>query len=571
MKTKWKIHQPDKEIVKGLRSALKCSHITASILAGRGITTPEQARDFLNPAISRIRPPFDMKDMAAAAKRAALAITNNEQVLIFGDYDVDGVTSTTLLLEFFKYTRTNVSYYIPHRSDEGYGLQKNHVETFAKGGNKPHLIITVDCGSSSIEAIKAATAAGIDVIVTDHHKVPQIPECIAVVNPKRDDCNAGFDDLAGVGVAFYFAVTLRKELREQGYWKRKKEPNLKDYCDLVALGTLADMVPLTQENRIFTKTGMEVIHQGKRPGIQALINASGIKNGKLESDDIGFRLAPRLNAAGRLGHANTAVELLTAKNLEAASRVAHTLDSLNSERQQTEKLALEDVFDRIQRNPDLVDRKTIVLVGGDWHEGVIGIMAARIAKKFFRPTILISVNDGTGKGSGRSIQGFDLFKGLSTCSDDLEVFGGHAMAAGLTIKQENIDRFKENFEQSAASMTSSQDYVRTVSIDLELNFELINDNLINELETLAPFGTGNPEPLFLAANLKIIKSFIVGESHKRLVLKQPPTGKGAVMNAIHFNPPEDAYTAETINQIAYRLRWNRWMDKKTPQLVIAET
>ena len=500
--------------------------------------------------------------MDIAVHRISTAIENNEKILIFGDYDVDGITATTILYEFLSYVGADVSYYIPHRILEGYGLQVNHILNYALP-EKINLIITVDCGSSSHRAVNIAQNAGIDVIITDHHSISEKrPSAIAVINPKRHDCPSGFDNLAGVGVAFYLLICLRKHLRENHFWENLLEPNLKNLCDLVALGTVADVVPLIDENRIFSKTGLEVINSGNRSGIKALIEVCGINSHFAEADDIAYKLAPRLNAAGRMSHAKTAVELLTATNFGIARQIANTLNKMNLKRQGTQKEIFEEILKYIKDHPELLDKNTLVLENHGWHEGVLGIVASKLVERHFCPVVLISLKNGIGKGSARSIPGFNLYEGLLACSNELESFGGHSMAAGLTIKAENIASFKKKFKSIIHETTAPEDFVPNILIDYELDFDEITAELIDELENLKPFGMGNNEPLFMAKNVKVSSSKIVGKNHRRMILMQPGSKTYQSFHAIRFNTdPETAFN-ESFDRVAFRLHWNRWNGKK---------
>lgn len=579
MKKYWQLLQPDIDVVEKIRGELQCSPVIAAILVNRKIISKDNALRFLNPSFNNMRPPCSMKDMDAAVKRIYSAITDHEKILIFGDYDVDGITATTILFEFLHYTGADVSYYIPHRTKEGYGLHTKHITDYAIP-NKINLIITVDCGSSSNNAVKTASSSEIDVIITDHHEISdKPPDAVAVLNPKRHDCPSGFHSLAGVGVAFYLLICLRKHLRDNHFWQNRPEPNLKSLCDLVALGTVADMVPLVDENRILVKTGLEIINTGKRCGIKTLMEFSGIIRLRrtVDTEDVAFRLAPRLNAAGRIAHASTAVELMTTNNLETARQLAQSLNNMNIKRHNIEQKIIEDIFAYLKNNQHLLKNSSLVLSDNEsdniWHEGVLGIVAARMVKKYFRPVVLVAIKDDIGKGSARSIPGFNIYNGLMSCSDHLEAFGGHSMAAGLKIKAEHMDVFQKNFENTVQQMTTSDDFVQTISIDFELNFDDISDALINELETLKPFGAGNHEPLFMAKNVRVIDSKIVGKNHRRMLLNQSAAGgTGNSFNAIHFNvdtnPPEYVGGQEHFDQIAFRLRWNHWNGKKTAQIVI---
>jgi single-stranded-DNA-specific exonuclease len=570
MKKERQILQPDIHVVDKLCMILKCHPAIASILVNRNIVSEEDALNFLNPSLSRFNPPFSIKDMDAAVNRILTAIKQNEKILIFGDYDVDGITATTILFEFIRSAGADVSYYIPHRTNEGYGLQKNQISDYALS-KKINLIITTDCGSGSHDAVKTAKSAGIDVIITDHHIISEkIPQAVAVVNPKRHDCPSSFDDLAGVGVAFCLLICLRKKMREINFWQNRPEPNLKSVCDLVALGTLADMVPLVAENRILTRTGLDIITSSNRPGLNALIEVSGINKNNVDTDDIVFGIAPRLNSAGRIDHASMAVELLTTKNTETAEQIAQSLNHMNQKRRSIENGILTQIEGQLKKNPHLLQNKTLVLTHQDWHLGVLGIVATRIMQKYFRPVVLIATTAGIGKGSARSIPGVDLYKGLMACADDLENFGGHSMAAGIKIKAKKIVRFQTSFENAIGNMTKPDDFIPKISIDYELDFDDISDALIDEIESLKPFGSGNPEPLFMSRNVKVVSSKIVGKNHRRMLLKQASESVGKTYNAIHFNIDPSIPFKEHFDQIAFRLRWNLWNEKKSAQLIIEE-
>jgi single-stranded-DNA-specific exonuclease len=571
MKKNWQILQPDIQSVTNLCDILKCHRITATLLVNRKIDNVESALKFLNPSLNNIRSPFSIKDMDTAVCRIYKAIKNSEKILIFGDYDVDGITSTSILLNFLQNTGADVHYYIPHRTKEGYSLQTMHLSDYAIP-NKINLIITVDCGSSSHDAVKTAQEAGIDVIITDHHILPiKVPEAFAVVNPKRRDCTAGFDNLAGVGVVFVLIICLRKYMRDVNFWQDRPEPNLKVFCDLVALGTLADSVPLIDENRIFASAGVQVIKtENNRPGIRALLNICHIENSYINSEDIAFKIAPRLNAPGRMEHGKLSVEILTTESLNDAVQMATSLNDLNILRRNIEEKIINDIHSYLAEYPGELEKRSLVLSAGDWHEGVLGIVASRLVDSYFRPVVVISTKNGIGKGSARSIPGFDLYEGLLACSDDLVQFGGHSMAAGLKINLKNIERFKTNFDNTVATSIKQADFTPILSIDCELGFDDISDRLIDEIESLTPFGNGNPEPLFIAKNIEVFSSKIVGKNHRSMLLKQSAGKMPKILNAIHFNALTDAPLKDNFDRIAFRLRWNRWNGQKKVQILVEE-
>jgi len=570
MKKHWLMLQPDPDVVGKLSRRLNCHPVTAAVLVNRDILTVPAARDFLSTSLNNIRPPFSLKDMDAAVHRIYAAITGRDKILIFGDYDVDGITATVILLNFLRYVGADVSYYIPHRVTEGYSIQPRHISQYAFP-NQINLIITADCGSGGHQAVKAAKKFGIDMIITDHHNISKnIPPALAVINPKRHDCPAGLQNLAGVGVAFFLLICLRTHLREREFWQKRPEPNLKNYCDLVALGTVADLVPLIEENRILCKTGLGLINSGRRPGLTALLEACAIHNNSPDAEDIAFRLAPRLNAAGRMDHAVRAVELLTAKDVSFAVKTAQTLNVLNRKRQALEKRILADTQQFLENNPSLLRQRSLVLSREGWHAGVLGIVASRLVDKYHRPVVLITTQNGTGKGSARSVAGINLYDALAACEPYLENFGGHSMAAGLKLREDKIAEFQNAFESVTQRIARAEDLIPTLQIDYELDFTAISDTFIDELEALMPFGSGNPEPLFKAANVTVVSSKIVGKNHRRMVLRQSSAPNAPLLQAIHFNVDDRVSQKTAFDQIVFKLRWNRWKERKTAQIVVED-
>ncbi|UCH19484.1 MAG: single-stranded-DNA-specific exonuclease RecJ [Deltaproteobacteria bacterium] len=571
MKKQWRILQPDFQRVEKISKGLKCTPTFAEILVNREIKSVKQALDFLQPSLKNIRPPFSLKDMDAAVQRIGKAIAKGEKILIFGDYDVDGITSAIVIFEFLDTIGADTSVYLPHRLKEGYGLQMQHISDIAIP-NKVDLIITADCGSSSQDAVQKAQDADIDVIITDHHRVSNsLPAAEAFINPNRPDCDTGFEQLAGVGVAFMLTVSLRKYLRDINFWETGTEPNLLRLCDLVALGTIGDAAPLVAENRILTHAGINLIQTGKsRPGLKTLIEASRINEAAVTTENIAFRIVPRLNAAGRLGHAKAALDLLTAKDPAVADEIAQYLDELNNVRKETETEILTEIRQYLAKNPQEAGKSAIVLAHDNWHEGVLGIVASRLVDHYYRPVVVVSIREDLGKGSARSIPGFDIYEGLSRCSCFLEAFGGHSMAAGLKIKKENIEKFKEIFEALVKNSFGPETIAPELLIDCELQFNDISEQLLDEIEKLRPFGAANPNPVFMARNIAVKSSQVVGENHRRMFLYQPSSGTRKHFSAIHFNSVADAPLPESFDKIAFQLNWNYWNDQKYPQLVIVD-
>jgi single-stranded-DNA-specific exonuclease len=541
--------------------------MTATILANRGINTFAQAMDFFNPSLETLPSPFLLSGIDAAAERIQAALKKSEKILVIGDYDVDGVTGTAVMVQFLRLAGGDVIYHLPHRFKEGYGFYPIHVNQLALSQGVK-VIITVDCGMGSHAAVEAANRFGIDVIITDHHKQGKSnPKAFAIVNPKCDGVGNGLQDLAGVGVAFYLVIALRSALRQSGWWRYRPEPNLKSLCDLVALGTVADIVPLMGANRILTKAGLDQINLAIRPGIQALIDASGIKQRPISAGDLAFRMAPRINAAGRMAHAGLAFDLLCAGNSDEAKRSAETLNVLNQRRQQIENQLFEEIVNKLDTQPDLLERKTIVLAGVDWHTGVLGIVAAKLVVRYYRPVILISVHEDIGKGSGRSIPGVDLYAAISRCSELLDVFGGHRLAAGLTLRTDRIDDLRSAFEKTVSELLPQKEFQPAIAIDSEIRFEHITTDLLDEIDRLEPFGTDNPAPIFMAKDVRVLSAAIVGQRHRRMTLCQADRSDRS-LTAIQFNLSDDTPRPNYFNKLAFRLQWNRYRGSKEIQLVI---
>lgn len=559
------ILKPDPQWIENLTQALQCHPILSTLLVNRNITDHRSATDFLQPSLSNLRAPDEMSDIDAAVRRISVAIENGEKILVFGDYDVDGVTATCLLTEFLEQVGASVTYYIPHRVQEGYSLHPGHVRNGAVDPDTG-LIITVDCGVSSRLAVAAAADAGIDVIVTDHHAVTKpLPQAVAVINPNRPDCPSGLGALSGVGVVFYLVIALRKALRERQYFTSHPEPNLKKLCDLVALGTVADMVPLVGENRILTWVGLQIINKSIRPGLNRLIEASRLPGGQIDSEDIAFRLAPRLNAAGRLNHASDAVELLKARDNSAAAGLAQTLDRLNTRRREIEQDTCRSIEDALMRSPELADRPAIVLADEAWHPGITGIAAARLARQYHRPVFLISLSGETGKGSGRGVPGVDIVSCLNACAPILDRYGGHPAAAGITVTKSNISKFRELFEAEVKKQIERGIAPQRIRVDCELRLSQIQPGLMEMLASLAPFGQGNPEPFFLARDVVITRKKTVGRHHTRLTLSQQADNAQKNVEAIYFNTTR---VPEKARLVVFALRWNHWRGTKTIQAVI---
>jgi single-stranded-DNA-specific exonuclease len=567
MKKQWRLLSPAPPVVERLARKLRIGSVAATLLANRGLTDPEDAKTFIDPSLSSLTPPWHLADMDQAVSRIHRALQRREMIMVFGDYDVDGVTASVLVADFLIAAGGRVMRYIPHRIEEGYGLKVVHIREHAVPAGVG-LIVTVDCGSGSHEAVQAAQAAGIDVIVTDHHETGGArPEAVAVVNPKRKDCRAGLDALAGVGVAFFLVIALRRHLRDKAFWEERREPNLKAYCDLVALGTVADLVPLTGDNRVLVKTGIAQLNRRSRPGLAALIKSVSKDAPILTEMDIAFRLSPRINAAGRIRHADRAVALLTA-NADDAPAAAQTLVRLNTERRETEREIFDEIVHYLKRYPPHQRHDALVLASPAWHEGVLGIVASRLAEKLHCPVVLIAIRNGIGKGSGRSIPGVHLHECLQSCSDLLIDFGGHAMAAGVRIDTKRINAFSEAFARCVTDNRKGQPPGPQLEIDTVIDFSMITPQLMDDIDLLRPFGTGNPEPLFQAEGISVVHAMVVGGRHCKMQLAQKRTGDRDRLPAIWFNAAPETANQRFFDKIAFRLQWNHWKGHPSIQLII---
>lgn len=521
MNKEWKIYEVDEKKVEEISSKYNLNKLISTILANRNITTEEEIRLFLFPTRKDFHNPFLITDMEKSVERIIKAIENNEKVTIYGDYDVDGITSITVLKSFLKDRGLETSQYIPNRLNEGYGLNNNAIEKIKQQGCD--LMITVDCGISAINEINYASSLGIETIITDHHEPGnEIPKAFAVIDNKRKDSKYPFRELAGVGVVFKLiqAIGIKLGLKEEEYLK---------YLDIVCVGTISDIVPLVDENRVIAKLGLMLIRQTRNIGLKSIIDTSGYT--KIDSNSISFGIAPRINACGRMGKAEDALELFLSKNYNEVSELAKKLNDYNKLRQDTEKEIYENAIKQIEQNK--LDKNNSIIVGGhNWHHGVIGIVSSKITEMYFKPSILLSFEeDGIGTGSGRSIPGFDLHEALTKCLGSVEKFGGHSMAVGLTVKKEKFEEFKKEFEQIATKSNVSE-IIPVINIDAKIDFSAINKDMVESLKQLEPFGEGNKMPVFVFKNLKIdsIRALSEGK-HLKLTLKEGNT----VVNAIGFN------------------------------------
>ena len=520
MNKKWEFYNSDEAQIKRISDKYNVSELLATVLANRGIIDEKDIALFLNPTRKDFHDPYLMPDMKVAVDRIIKAIKNQEKTMIYGDYDVDGITSITILTKFFKEQGLEVGSYIPNRLDEGYGLNKDAIRSIAEQGYK--LIITVDCGISGTEEVDYAYSLGMEVIVTDHHEPLEIlPKALAVIDCKRKDSKYPFNSLAGVGVAFKLiqAIGIKLNLEEKEYLK---------YLDIVCIGTISDIVPLIDENRIIAKLGLLLIEQTRSPGVKALLNAAAYK--EVNSNTISFGIAPRINACGRMGYERNALDLFLTENIVEANRITNILNEYNKKRQDIEKKIFEEAINKIAEE-ELDKNNAIVLGAENWHHGVIGIVASKITELYFKPSILICFEGDEGKGSGRSIPGFDLHTALCSSSEYLEKYGGHGMAVGLSLKKEKFEDFKNVFEE-IAKQAHTEELVSVIKIDKEITLKDITIENVKSLNLLEPFGEANKNPIFIYKNLRIdsIRALSEGK-HLKLTLKDGNT----IINAIGFN------------------------------------
>ena len=516
MHSNWNLATYDTAVAEQLAAELGLHPVTARILAARGFTDSAAVRAFMQPSLSGMLDPRMMAGMDAAVERLLHARTAGETICIYGDYDVDGVTGTALLVSGLSALGWQVGYHIPHRMDDGYGLNSEALQSIRRHGAA--LCISVDCGVTALAEARYCREIGLDLIVTDHHQpLPELPDAVAVINPHRPDCGYPFKSLAGVGVAFNLLVACKAGLRERGLIA-DNGPDLRQWLDLVALGTVADVVPLTGQNRLLTAAGLQRMGSGARTGLAALKQVAGV-NGSVSAGQVGFRLGPRLNAAGRLESAVPGVELLLTADPQRAALLAQELDSANAERQGVERRIVEQAVEMVEQAGGVEQRSSIVLASADWHPGVVGIVASRLVERYHRPTFLIALQeDGSAKGSGRSISGFHLLDALHDCAGLLTRYGGHRAAAGVTLESSAFEQFQQAFEQAAAARLTPELLVPTLQIDTELSPEQLTIALVEELQRLAPFGFGNPEPLICIKGLRVLERRVIGKEHLRLKL-----------------------------------------------------
>lgn len=562
MHKRWRISDPLNEVQleykDNIIEHIKCPDMIAEMLVRKELTDIDEIKDFFQPDLKNMHDPFLYKDMRKAAERIISAIKNKELITIYGDYDVDGTTSSALLYLGLKKIGADIEYYIPHRMIDGYGLSLSGVDILKENGTE--LIISVDCGINAIDEVAQINSLGMEIIVTDHHNPKEeLPDAYAIINPKMIDCDYPYKMLAGVGVAYKLLIAVYSIMDIE------TDELIDKYIDLVALGTIADIVPLTGENRIIASLGLDRLVKKYNIGLNSLIKIAGLSHKELNSADIVFGIAPRINAAGRMGSAMRAVELMVSNDEDESEELAQIIERENSLRQQIDQKTFQEACDIIEKKYKNMDDTSIIVVSSDdWHPGVIGIVASKLVEKYYRPSIMITFKEGIGSGSGRSIAGFDLFNALSSVDGYLETFGGHKYAAGMQILVEYVDLLESKLKTYVKEHTTDEQFIPPLNIDTKLELFEINNNLLDWLEKFAPFGPGNMRPTFYTEKAMIIGfPYNVGKNHLKLKVMKD----GCELDLIGFNLGDylPFLKKGSYIDIAYSLEFNTWQGRTTIQ------
>jgi single-stranded-DNA-specific exonuclease len=551
--------------IPALARAIGRSETLATILSNRGVTDPEEARGWLQGTLKDLPDPRDLVDMDVAVDRLLRAIREGELICIHGDYDVDGCTSTVLLVRFLREIGGNVTWYAPHRLRDGYGVQVHTMRRLAEEGVK--VVVTCDNGVSAHEPIAVGNALGIDTVVCDHHKLPpELPAATAILNPKQDGEGNPHEELAAVGVAFMLAIAMRARLRSEGAFEQTPEPDLRKYLDVVALGTVADLAPLRGVNRILVAAGLRRLERRERPGMRMLLKVAGVgPDEPIRASHLGFRLGPRINAAGRIDESSRAVDLLLAEDDDAALPTAIQLDEFNRKRQEMERETFSDVLRMAAEAGDFQDRRGLVVWSEAWHPGVVGIVASRLVHHFHRPTLVLALKpeEGVAVGSGRAIAGVDLFEELQACGHLLERFGGHRAAAGMTVTIENLPALRDHFAVDAFGSVSEDDWKPRLAIDRVIDLNDVTWDLFEDLACLRPFGLGNPEPVFTARDLTATGVRTMRKGGIRMRLR---SGDGRPIPAVGFGLGMEPEDLEDGVDAVFSLHENIWQGRSTLEL-----
>ena len=567
---RWILRNPPLETAEQIASSLDLLPVVARLLINRKIEGVDEAEIFVKAELTSLHDPFLMNGMGLAVDRILMAIENKESIRLFCDYDVDGVTSAAFLTHFFSGIGINVGYYLPERMKEGYGLNEAAVRAIRKEGAS--LMITADCGITAVREVELARSLGLDVIITDHHQVESegLPKAVTVLNPHRSNCDYPYRFLSGVGLAFKLAVAVRTGLHKKMGWSKERLPNMKRHLDLVALGTIADVAPLTGENHILVRHGLDVLATTDKAGLVALKAVSDV-DGRVNARSVGFALGPRLNAAGRLGKADNGFHLLTSVDLKEAKELAQELNVINQERKDIQELVQDEAEYLIGREVNLEEDRVIVLASENFHSGVVGIVASRIVEKYFRPVVLIALENSIGKGSGRSIPHFNLHRAFTECASYLVRFGGHAYAAGLTINENNLDPFRNAINEVGRRILKDENLVPELFLDGSLKISEIDVTLHEQVTLLEPFGAENPSPVFLVQDVSVLRLKRVGreESHVRFQAVQGD----ARIDAVGFNLAEKFISIEEkLDKVdlACELQVNDWGGRNKLELKVLD-
>lgn len=553
--------KPNTEKLKQLQEALQVDEIVATLLLQRGIETYEAAKTFFRPSLKDLHNPFLMKDMDKAVSRIEQALTNNENILVYGDYDVDGTSSVALMSSYLKTKTNQVATYIPDRYDEGYGVSIKGID-FAHD-NEFSLIIALDCGVKAIDKVAYAKEKGIDFIICDHHRPgDELPNAIAVLDPKRDDCEYPYKELCGCGVGFKLIQALASK-------EGKSAEDLTEYLDLVATAIGADIVPITGENRTLAYYGLQVINKNPRPGIQAIIDQ--VKKEELTITDVVFIVAPRINAAGRMQHGDYAVALLTETNFNQAKQYAEEIEAFNTDRREADQQITEEALQQIKAHNE-EERFTTVVYHKEWHKGVIGIVASRLTETYYRPTLVFTKSGDKLAASARSVSGFDVYNALEACSAHIEQFGGHKYAAGLTLKEENYEAFKQAFEDEVSKTIDKTLLVPEIKVDMQISLPQVNDKLWRIIRQFAPFGPSNMTPIFMSENLKDTGyGKCVGEDDKHLRITATQTGQEKLVGiGFGLGDKYDLITNKKRFKAVYSIDENHWQGHVSLQLKLRD-
>ncbi len=569
MNKKWILQKPDPETVHELFNSLRISPVTAQMLANRGLADPAGARQFIEPTLHQLSDPADHPRLSQAAQHLLGVVRSDQQITIYGDYDADGICATAVMVRALQQLGGNVDYYVPGRSEEGYGLNSEALAELHEQGTDT--VVTVDCGVSAHEEIRRATELGLDILITDHHEPgDSLPETPFILNPHLPECEFGYERLAGVGVAYKLAWAVGQQMNDGSNVAEHFRETMVDLLPLVAIGTIADMVHLTDENRVLAQYGLRVMPTTRNPGLQALLDVAGADDkSKLRSYHVGFQLAPRLNAVGRMSDASMAIEMFTTDDPDRADELAQHLEKENRRRRKVQRLATDEAVEHVESSINVDDTHSIVISNDEWHPGVVGLVASKLAEKFWRPAFVFSENEEHARGSARSIPGFHLYNAISQCDHLLERYGGHEGAAGLTLHLDNLDEFRRVIDDIVAQELAQEEPVPQLELEGEVELEDLTRPVVEELDMLYPHGIGNPEPLFcardviLAGNPQIVGS---RRNHLSFMVRQGDTtlkviafGKADWLDDLKEHGDEPF-------SIAFEPRLNTWRNRTNVEL-----